>query len=296
MTTSRKLQRVINARHTSDGDGVKIQRIAGRDVLEQLDPFLLLDEMHSQDGADYIGGFPSHPHRGFETITYMLDGAMRHRDHLGNEGVVSSGGVQWMTAGAGVIHSEMPEQTDGLLHGFQLWLNLPASQKMTPAAYQEFDRAQIPVVKLEDDSCITVIAGTVTTPTGNVKGPVTDIVTAPTYLDLQLAAGAQVRLPLDSAHTALLLVYSGATTELVDGQLGIYGHGDHIGIEASGSGARALLLAAMPLREPIAQYGPFVMNTEAEIEQAIKDYNAGRLVACGQPLAGLQQLDGDAIG
>jgi quercetin 2,3-dioxygenase len=279
MTTSRKLQRVINARHTSDGDGVKIRRIAGRDVLAQLDPFLLLDEMHSQDGADYIGGFPSHPHRGFETITYMLDGAMRHRDHLGNEGVVSGGGVQWMTAGAGVIHSEMPEQTDGLLHGFQLWLNLPASKKMTPAAYQEFDRAQIPVVKLEDDSRITVIAGSVTTPTGTVNGPVSDIVTAPTYLDLQLAAGAQVQLAVDSTHTALLLVYSGATTELADGQLGIYDHGDHIAIEASDSGVRALLLAAMPLREPIAQYGPFVMNTEAEIEQAIKDYNAGRLVA-----------------
>lgn len=279
MTTSRKLQRVINARQTSDGDGVKIRRIAGRDVLAQLDPFLLLDEMHSQDGADYIGGFPSHPHRGFETITYMLDGAMRHRDHLGNEGVVSSGGVQWMTAGAGVIHSEMPEQTDGLLHGFQLWLNLPASQKMTPAAYQEFDRAQIPVVKLENDSSITVIAGSVTTPSGTVKGPVTDIVTAPTYLDLQLTPGAKVQLPVDSAHTALLLVYGGATTELADGQLGVYGQGDHVAIEASDTGARALLLAAMPLREPIAQYGPFVMNTEAEIEQAITDYNTGRLVA-----------------
>jgi redox-sensitive bicupin YhaK (pirin superfamily) len=279
MTTARRLQRVINARNTSDGDGVKIRRIAGRDVLAQLDPFLLLDEMHSQDGADYIGGFPSHPHRGFETITYMLDGAMRHRDHLGNEGVVSSGGIQWMTAGAGVIHSEMPEQTDGLLHGFQLWLNLPASKKMTPAAYQEFDRTQIPVVKLEDDSRITVIAGTVTTPNGTVTGPVADIVTAPTYLDLQLAAGAQVQFPIDDTHTALLLVYSGATAELTDGQLGIYSHGDHVVIEASGSGARALLLAGSPLREPIVQHGPFVMNTEAEIEQAIQDYSAGCLLA-----------------
>lgn len=279
MMTDRTLRTVLNARPTSDGDGVKIRRIAGRDVLAQLDPFLLIDEMHSEDGADYIGGFPAHPHRGFETITYMLDGAMRHRDHLGNEGVISSGGVQWMTAGAGVIHSEMPEQSDGLLHGFQLWLNLPASEKMTPAAYQEFSREQIPGVEVEGGGLIKVIAGSIATPSGAVSGPVTDIGTAPTYLDLELVPGGQLQLPVASGQTVLLLVYAGATTELEEGQLGVYQQGESLSISASGEGARALLLAATPLREPIAQYGPFVMNTSAQIEQAIKDYNEGRLVA-----------------
>jgi redox-sensitive bicupin YhaK (pirin superfamily) len=279
MNTDRTLAAVLNARPASDGDGVKIRRIAGRDVLARLDPFLLIDEMHSEDGADYIGGFPSHPHRGFETITYMLDGAMRHRDHLGNEGVISSGGVQWMTAGAGVIHSEMPEQSDGLLHGFQLWLNLPASEKMTPAAYREFSREQIPAVEVKGGGRIKVIAGSVATPSGAVSGPVTDISTAPTYLDLELTSGGQLQLPVASGQTVLLLVYAGATTELREGQLGVYERGESLSISATGEGARALLLAATPLREPIVQYGPFVMNTSAEIEQAIKDYNEGRLVA-----------------
>jgi redox-sensitive bicupin YhaK (pirin superfamily) len=279
MTTARTLGRVINALPTSDGDGVKIRRIAGRDMLTHLDPFLLIDEMHSEDGADYIGGFPSHPHRGFETITYMLDGAMRHRDHLGNEGLICEGGVQWMTAGAGVIHSEMPEQSDGLLHGFQLWLNLPASEKMIPAAYREFSREQIPVVEVQGGGLIKVIAGSVVTPSGAVSGPVTGISTAPTCLDLELAPGGQLRLPVAGGQTLLLLVYAGATTELEEGQLGIYKQGASLSISATGEGARALLLAATPLREPIAQYGPFVMNTSAQIEQAIKDYNEGRLVA-----------------
>lgn len=279
MSQYRTLQRVINARATADGDGVKIRRIAGRDVNAQLDPFLLLDEMHSEDGADYIGGFPSHPHRGFETITYMLDGAMRHRDHLGNEGVISSGGVQWMTAGAGVIHSEMPEQSDGLLHGFQLWLNLPAHEKMQPAAYQEYASEQIPELELEAGGRIRVIAGTV--PSGDewLAGPVAQGTTRPTYLDIDLAAGVSWELAVDPGHTVLLLVFAGATTELQAGQLGVYRQGDTLGVTASAQGARALLLAATPLREPIAQYGPFVMNTQAEIEQAISDYNAGRFVA-----------------
>ncbi|MCX2979594.1 pirin family protein [Halieaceae bacterium IMCC14734] len=279
MTQYRSLQRVINARDTADGDGVKIRRIAGRDVNAQLDPFLLLDEMNSEDGADYIGGFPSHPHRGFETITYMLDGAMRHRDHLGNEGVISSGGVQWMTAGAGVIHSEMPEQTEGLLHGFQLWLNLPASEKMQPAAYQEYASDQIPVLELGGGSRIKVIAGAVPRGVTVVTGPVAENTTRATYLDVDLQAGASWELKVDPTQTVLLLVFEGSTTELQAGQLGIYHRGDALAVRASGEGARALLLAATPLREPIAQYGPFVMNTQAEIEQAISDYNEGRFVA-----------------
>ena len=279
MTDYRALQRVLNARATADGDGVKIRRIAGRDVNTQLDPFLLLDEMHSEDGADYIGGFPAHPHRGFETITYMLDGAMRHRDHLGNEGVISSGGVQWMTAGAGVIHSEMPEQTDGLLHGFQLWLNLPAQEKLQAAAYQEYASEQIPTVELDDGGRIKVIAGTIPIGGEVVTGPVAQSTTRATYLDIDLAAGGSWELVVDLEQTVLLLVFEGSTTELQAGQLGVYHGGDTLAVTASEEGVRALLLAATPLREPIAQYGPFVMNTQAEIEQAISDYNEGRFVA-----------------
>lgn len=277
MTKKRTLQRVINARPSSDGDGVKIRRIAGRDVTAQLDPFLMLDEIRSEDGADYIGGFPPHPHRGFETITYMLDGAMRHRDHLGNEGVIASGDVQWMTAGRGVIHSEMPEQTDGLLHGFQLWLNLPAAEKMKPADYQEYASAEIPLVDLHGRGRVKVIAGTFTQPGTSVRGPVADSTTHPTYLDIELEAGAHLELSVNDAQTVLLLVFSGATTQLSEGQMGIYEKGDTLAIAALEQGARALLLAGTPLREPIHQYGPFVMNTPEEIEQAIKDYNDGRL-------------------
>jgi len=279
MKQVRTLQRVINARPSSDGDGVKIRRIAGRDVMAQIDPFLLLDEIHSEQGTDYIGGFPAHPHRGFETITYMLDGAMRHKDHLGNEGVIASGDVQWMTAGRGVIHSEMPEQTDGLLRGFQLWLNLPASEKMQPAAYQEYAAAQIPRVDLEQGGSVKVIAGEIDYRGARVKGPVAETSTRPTYLDINLTAGESWELAVNSEQTVLLLVFSGATTELSAGQLGIYQQGGTLSLTATGEGVRALLLAGTPLREPISQHGPFVMNTPAEIEQAINDYNRGRLVA-----------------
>lgn len=279
MTQYRTLQRVINARATSDGDGVRISRIAGRDVMAQIDPFLLLDEIRSEDGADYIGGFPAHPHRGFETITYMLDGAMRHKDHLGNEGVITSGDVQWMTAGRGVIHSEMPEQTDGLLHGFQLWLNLPAAEKMKPASYQEYPSAQIPVVDLEGGGRVKLIAGELSHQGPTVHGPVTDSSTHPTYLDIELFPGEHWDLPVKLEQTVLLLVFRGATTELSAGQMGIYQQGDTLSLTASGQGVRALLLSGTPIREPIKQYGPFVMNTAVEIEQAINDYNEGSLTA-----------------
>ncbi len=279
MTGYRKLQRVVESRPTSDGDGVKIRRIAGRELAVQIDPFLLLDEIKSEQGTDYIGGFPPHPHRGFETITYMLDGAMRHRDHMGNEGVIASGDVQWMTAGRGVIHSEMPEQANGLLHGFQLWLNLPAKEKMQPAAYQEHASAEIPVVELERGSRVKVIAGEVADGAGTVTGPVAQGTTRATYLDIELASAASWEVAVDSGLTVLVLVFDGATTELNAGQMGIYAGGDTVALTASEQGARALLLAGIPIREPISQHGPFVMNTPEEIEQAISDYNAGRLVA-----------------
>ncbi|MEH6581362.1 MAG: pirin family protein [Halioglobus sp.] len=279
MKKYRTLQRVINARPSSDGDGVKIRRIAGRDVMAQIDPFLMLDEIRSEDGADYVGGFPSHPHRGFETITYMIDGAMRHKDHLGNEGVIASGDVQWMTAGRGVIHSEMPEQTDGLLHGFQLWLNLPSSEKMKPAAYQEYASKEIPVVSPEEGVSVKLIAGSLSLPGGTEYGPVAESSTQPTYLDIDLQPGARWELAVKPQQTVLLLVFSGGTTDLTEGQMGIYQQGDALSVTASEQGARVLLLAGTPIQEPISQYGPFVMNTAEEIEQAIQDYNAGRLVA-----------------
>ncbi len=281
MTTERKLQQVINAEASSDGDGVRIRRIAGRQWFAQLDPFLLLDEIRSTDGADYIGGFPSHPHRGIETITYMLDGAMRHRDHLGNEGVIRSGDVQWMTAGRGVIHSEMPEQTDGLLHGFQLWLNLPVAEKMRPAGYQDYRSDELPIVELSTGGRIKVIAGNVGFGHDTVRSPMTptDRVTRPVILDVALRPGERWTHTIDSTHTLLVRVFEGATTDVSTHQMGIYVSGDALTLTASGQGARALVLAGAPLREPVWQHGPFVMNTRAEIETAIRDYSEGRLVA-----------------
>jgi redox-sensitive bicupin YhaK (pirin superfamily) len=279
MTGYRKLQHVLDARPSSDGDGVKIRRVAGREAMRLMDPFLLLDEIRSEDGADYIGGFPPHPHRGFETITYMLDGAMRHKDHLGNEGVIAAGDVQWMTAGRGVIHSEMPEQEDGLLHGFQLWLNLPARDKMQPPAYQEFASAQIPVLELAGGGRVKVIAGELTQDDAVVRGPVTPGATNAVYLDIGLPPGGHWEWPVDPQARVMLMVFQGATDILNDGQMGIYGPGDGLAITASEAGVRALLLAGTPLEERISQYGPFVMNTPEEIEQAIRDYNEGRLVA-----------------
>ena len=273
--STRALTQIVNARASSDGDGVKIKRIAGREAMRIMNPFLLLDEIRSEEGADYVGGFPSHPHRGFETITYMLDGAMRHRDHMGNEGVIASGDVQWMTAGKGVIHSEMPEQEDGLLHGFQLWLNLPAAQKMQPAAYQEITRQQIPEILLAGGGSLKLIAGEF----GGMTGPVVTGDTSASYMDVNLPAHGAVQIPVNSAHNVIVLVFDGATSELSAGQMGVYRDGDSVTLTAAESGARVLVLAGAPIDEPISHYGPFVMNTPEEIEQAIRDYNEGRLVA-----------------
>lgn len=279
MSTERTLQQIIDARDSADGDGVKIRRIAGRHVNAQLDPFLMLDEIRSDDSADYMGGFPAHPHRGFETITYMLDGAFRHRDHLGNEGVIGSGDVQWMTAGRGVIHSEMPEQNDGRMHGFQLWLNLPAAEKMKPASWQEIGRDQIPAIALPNGGRVKVIAGNVEHEGHTVAGPVALGTTQPTYLDVDLPANGSWNLAANPDRSLLVLVFCGASTELREGQMGVYHDGDNLTLQAGSEGMRALVLGGKPLREPIAQYGPFVMNTMEQVEDAIRDYNAGRLVA-----------------
>ena len=275
-TTIRTLKHRIQAQATADGDGVHIYRIAGRQLNDSLDPFLLLDEFRSDDSADYIGGFPSHPHRGFETVTYMLHGQMLHRDHMGNEGLLKDGGVQWMTAGRGVIHSEMPKQTEGLMHGFQLWLNLPASEKMKPAHYQYFSADDFPRVNLAAGGKIKVVAGQADA-TSAVTGPVQGITTDPVYFDLQLNADEHWSQAVPTDHTVLLYVYQGSTTELSQRDMGVYINGNTVEITAGDDGMKALFLAARPLREPVKQYGPFVMNTEDEIRQAIDDYRMGRL-------------------
>jgi len=270
--TVRRLHRVVQARPSRDGDGVLIQRIAGADLNADFDPFLLLDEIRSVEGADYVGGFPPHPHRGFETVTYMLHGTMRHTDHLGNTGLLTDGGLQWMTAGRGVIHSEMPQQTDGLLHGFQLWLNLPAADKMIPARYADYPATALPQVEVPGGS-VKLLLGQ----WQDLRSPVATGATAPLYLDLALQPGAALDVPLAPAQQAALYVYDGASDELASRQLGFYTGGSLLRVRAGPAGLRALLLAGTPLREPVYQHGPFVMNSPREIEQAIADYRAGRL-------------------
>jgi len=282
----RALVRVQPSEAVTDGDGVKIQRAVARGALQTFDPFLLLDEIASDEAADYIGGFPEHPHRGFETVTYMLEGTMMHRDHMGNKGLLVSGGVQWMTAGRGVLHSEMPQQEEGRLHGFQLWVNLPAAEKMSEPAYREYGPEQIPEVALGGQGSVKVIAGTVSLNGETVTGPVEGVTTQPDYLDIALSAGQSLTLPIDQSKRVLLYVYQGAVkvNDDKDGrplrqqQLGMLGEGTVIDISVE-QDSRLLLLAGIPLNEPVANWGPFVMNTREEIEQAIADFKAGRLVS-----------------
>ncbi|MEO0444322.1 MAG: pirin family protein [Pseudomonadota bacterium] len=272
---NRHIVTTINAVATSDGDGVKISRSIGSHFLPQLDPFLLLDELKSEEAADYIGGFPPHPHRGFETVTYMLEGQIRHKDSAGNEGVVHSGDVQWMSAGSGIIHSEMPEQKQGRLWGFQLWTNLPAEQKMRSPRYQEIASQDIPELT-GDFGRLRIIAGDA----DGIAGPITNIATQPLLLDLRLAPGGEKSLSLPVQHTAIVYLYRGEATvgdkSLSSQQLGHLSEGDSLQLKAGEQGAGALILAAEPLGEPIARAGPFVMNTEDELKQAYHDYQTGR--------------------
>lgn len=268
----RKLVQVIPAQPTQDGDGVKIHRLAGRRLHQALNPFLMIDEIHSDDAADYIGGFPEHPHRGFETITYMKAGRMRHRDHMGNEGVIGAGDVQWMTAGAGVLHSEMPEQEQGLLHGFQIWLNLPAAEKMKPAAYQEILNADISEQNLSGGGKVRVIAGKLTINQQPQRGPLPESSTQPVFLDVQLAANETVELSFTEQNPAWVYVYKGETDQIKLRQLGIYQKGSALQLQGGTSGVELLVLSGKPIREPVEQHGPFVMNTREEIERALTDF------------------------
>lgn len=274
----KKLEQLINSRASQDGDGVKIQRIAGPSINALLDPFLMIDEIKSDQAADYIGGFPEHPHRGFETITYMKVGKMRHKDHLGNEGVISAGGVQWMTAGAGVLHSEMPEQDDGLLHGFQIWLNLPSQYKLVPASYRDIPSADITEHQHANGALLRVISGEVKVGATLLAGAAPKSPTHPMLLDLQLPPNQSIELEFGRDDKTLVYVYEGASGGIKKQQMGIYSSGESLHIQASVTGLKALILSGNAINEAIVQYGPFVMNTAEEIEQAFKDLRDGSFV------------------
>ena len=278
-TGSRQVVQVVRGRPTSDGAGVKLTRVIGQPGLDMLDPFLMLDEFRSDRANDYIAGFPSHPHRGFETVTYMLAGRMRHGDNQGNSGLLTAGSVQWMTAGRGILHSEMPEQEDGLMWGFQLWVNLPAKDKMTAPRYQDIAPDRIPEVELAPGASVRVIAGEL----AGATGPVQAVATAPVYLDLRLAQGAQADIPLPAGHNAFVYVYEGqarvgdgSNSQLLRGDLGVLELGEKVRVTAPDAAARVILLAGRPLNEPVTKYGPFVMNTPQQIAQAIDDFRSGK--------------------
>ncbi|MGN6312497.1 MAG: pirin family protein [Rhodanobacteraceae bacterium] len=275
--TSRTITRRVRGIPTSDGAGVKLTRVIGQRALEMLDPFLMLDEFGSDSATDYIAGFPSHPHRGFETVTYMLDGRMRHRDNAGNEGLLESGSVQWMTAGRGIVHSEMPEQDHGLMRGFQLWVNLPAKDKMTAPRYQDIAPEKIPTVEPAQGVRVRVVAGELL----GGRGPVSGVATEPVYLDVALQPGAQVELPIPATHNGFAYVFEGedvqvGSEKLARSELGVLSGGDSVLLVAGDKPARVLVVAGKPLNEPVAKYGPFVMNTPEQIVQAMQDYQAGR--------------------
>lgn len=279
---SRTVDRVVRGIATSDGAGVKLTRVLTQNLQRRLDPFLMLDAFGTDSKDDYIGGFPDHPHRGFETITYMLAGRMRHRDSAGNEGLLQNGGAQWMVAGAGVVHSEMPEQEDGRMEGFQLWLNLPAADKMTAPWYRDLPAAEIPTVALEHGATVRVLAGA----SHGVAGAITRPVTEPVYLDVELPAGEDFAQALPAGHNAFIYVYRGEVSvgagddrAVVEAQrMGVLDNGgqaDGVIVRAEAD-ARFLLIAGRPLNEPIAQYGPFVMNTQEQIYQTLADFRDGR--------------------
>ena len=280
--TERIVERLIRGERASDGDGVRLRRSLGQGPSARLDPFLMLDEIQADDSSGRIGGFPPHPHRGFETVTYMLEGSMQHRDSLGNSGTIGAGGVQWMTAAGGIVHSEMPELRDGRLRGFQLWINLPAADKMKAPRYQDIQAEQVPDYSFEGGR-LRVIAGEIELEGNTLVGPVSGVATAPIYLDLMLEPGEELTLPIEAGRNAMLYVYDGDVSAGDDGfspvragNAGLLSRGDEVRLLAGEEGAGLLLLAATPVKESVAQHGPFVMNTREEIEQAIRDYQGGR--------------------
>ena len=279
LKAARRVERLIEGRATHDGDGVKLTRVLTHDLQHRLDPYLMLDAFGTDNPGDYIGGFPDHPHRGFETITYMLQGRMRHRDSAGNTGLLQPGSVQWMTAGRGVIHSEMPEQEDGAMEGFQFWLNLPAGQKMCEPWYRDIAPDDLPLWQGPGVQ-MRVIAGQAQ----GVAGAVQRTHTEPLILDVHLAPGASLRQPVPEGHHAFVYTYRGAVavagTDVPRQRMAVLAQtaeADHVALQAGPEGARLLLVAGRPLREPIVQYGPFVMNSQQQIIEAVQDFQAGRL-------------------
>ena len=276
-TGRRGIHRVLVGRPATDGAGVRMTRIIATPELDHFDPFLLLDEFRSDDADDYIAGFPDHPHRGFETVTYMLAGHMAHADNQGNKGNLEPGSVQWMTAGRGIVHSEMPRQEDGLMWGFQLWVNLPASDKMTAPRYQDIPASAVPEVDVADGVTARLIAGEL----GGSTGPVSGVATAPLYYDLSFSGRAEVNIPTPAGHNVFVYVFEGSVHVMGDNggvvsrtEIALLGDGDEV-VLRSDTDARCLVVGGRPLEEPVARYGPFVMNTQEEILQAISDYQSG---------------------
>ena len=273
----RHILRRVRGMDTADGAGVKLKRIIGQPGLDMLDPFLLLDEFRSESADDYLAGFPEHPHRGFETVTYMLAGHMRHADNQGHRGDLVPGSVQWMTAGRGIVHSEMPQQENGLMWGFQLWVNLPAKDKLTAPRYQDISPERIPLLHPAEGVTLKLIAGEL----DGVSGPVTAVATAPLYLDIALQPGAAFELSLPAGHHAFAYVFDGESAQVAGetlrrSELAVLSEGERLRVAGGAAPARLLVVAGQPLREPVARYGPFVMNTPEQIHEAIADLRAGR--------------------
>ncbi|WP_347253360.1 pirin family protein [Leminorella grimontii] len=278
----RQIAAVFPAMPTQDGAGVSLKRALGQSDRQRMDPYLMMDVFFSSDPKDYLAGFPSHPHRGFETITYMLEGNMLHEDHAGHRGELKTGGIQWMTAGKGIIHSEMPQQVDGAMRGFQIWLNLPSAEKMKAPAYQNIEAANLPKVPLAQGGEITLIAGQLELGGMRYQSPVQASATRPLIADIRLEAGETVELPISEELNALLFLFEGEAEvegkKLNFDQSALLTAGNALRLKAGERGGRAMLLAGKPLNEPVVQYGPFVMNSVEEIRQAIDDYNSGRFV------------------
>jgi quercetin 2,3-dioxygenase len=288
MTTgNRTITRIIRAMPTSDGAGVRLRRSLGQNDSARLDPLLMLDEFSSENPDDYVAGFPEHPHRGFETVTYMLDGHMLHEDHLGNRGELKSGGAQWMTAGRGIIHSEMPQQQSGRMRGFQLWINLPAAEKMKPASYRDLQPDEIAEAALPDGGRVRVLAGAVPVNGRTVAGPISGVSTEPLFVDVSLPEGGAFTAPVPTELNAFVYVFEGRAAVGDDGDArslaahegAVLSRAENVRVVSQDGPTRLLLIAARPIGEPVVQYGPFVMNTRAEIEQALHDYQTGRLHA-----------------
>lgn len=272
------IKQVVQGMPASDGAGVKLKRVLGQPLLKRLDPFLMLDEFGSEDAQDYIAGFPAHPHRGFQTVTYMLNGKMGHKDSVGNEGIIEDGGLQWMNAGKGIIHEEMPKQTEGRMRGFQLWVNLPASEKMSEPGYEDIKSAQINETTLSEHVLVRVLAGEL----NGVKGAVSTKAVQPQFYDIHVEQNDEIALSVDHEHNGFVYVYEGNMKldgRVIDkGQLAVLDLTDQLIFTASAQ-TRLIFISGKPIGEPVEQYGPFVMNTQAEINQAVLDYQQNRLTS-----------------